>query len=49
MINNDINSLSARTKKKVQVLLSLALFFKLDCFVFEAKRTKERQKELFGY
>lgn len=49
MINNSINSLEPRTKKKVQSFLSLAKDDKLDCFIFEALRLLSRQHELFGY
>lgn len=49
MINNSINSLEPRTKKKVQSFLSLAKNDKLDCFIFEALRSTVRQHELFGF
>lgn len=49
MIQNDINLLTKRTKVKVQVFLEYAKSEWFDIFIFESKRTKERQKELYGY
>lgn len=49
MINNDINSLTNRAKNKVQILLNVARQEGLDCFIFEAKRSLDRQQELFWY
>lgn len=49
MIDNNIGKLHPRTKKKVQVFLDTAKdILWLDIYVFEARRTLERQYELYG-
>jgi hypothetical protein len=49
MIDNNLNNLNYLFQRKIKWLLAYAKQVWLDVYVFEGKRTVERQQELFWY
>lgn len=47
-IDHEVNTLTPAFQEKVQKFFAEARAQKLWCYIFESKRTIERQYELFG-